>query len=56
MELFSDLIILVATPRDKQRQSTSLVIRAGFFLLVKNKSVNKLFTRTGSKSLKWEIK
>jgi len=34
MELFSDLIILVATQRGKQRQSTSLAIRARFFWLV----------------------
>ena len=51
MELFSDLIseliILVDTQRSKQCQSTSLVIRVRFFwvgLLVKDKSVNKLFT------------
>jgi len=31
MELFSDLIILVATQKGKQRQSTSLAIRAPFF-------------------------
>jgi len=53
-DLISDLIILVATQRSKQCQSTSLVIRARFFfrLLVKQKSVNKLFTHTDSKSLK----
>lgn len=33
-DLISDLIILVATQRGKQRQSTSLVIRARFFWLV----------------------